>query len=79
MLDSYLSNQVERKNQGLPSLPLNVEQTVSLVELLKKDLVQDPNLLLDLLENRVPAGVDQAAFVKAAFLNDLAINLLLSQ
>ena len=74
MLDSYLSNQVERKNQGLPSLPLNVEQTVSLVELLKKDSVQDPNLLLDLLENRVPAGVDQAAFVKAAFLNDLAIN-----
>ncbi len=74
MLDLYLSNQVERKNQGLPSLPLNVEQTASLVELLKKDSVQDSNLLLDLLENRVPAGVDQAAFVKAAFLNDLAIN-----
>tara|TARA_B100000902_G_scaffold273527_1_gene259444 strand:+ start:465 stop:3023 length:2559 start_codon:yes stop_codon:yes gene_type:complete len=74
MLDLYLSNQIERKNQGLPSLPLNVEQTISLVELLKKDSVQDSDLLLDLLENRVPAGVDQAAFVKAAFLNDLASN-----
>ncbi len=74
MLDLYLSNQIKRKNQGLPSLSLNVEQTISLVELLKKDSVQDSDLLLDLLENRVPAGVDQAAFVKAAFLNDLASN-----
>jgi aconitate hydratase 2 / 2-methylisocitrate dehydratase len=74
MLDLYLSDQKERKNQGLPSLPLNAERTVSLIELLKKDSAQDPDLLISLLENRVPAGVDQAAFVKAAFLTDLAIN-----
>ena len=74
MLDLYLSDQIKRKKQGLPSLPLNAEQTVSLVELLKKDSVQDSNLLLNLLENRVPAGVDKAAFVKAAFLNDVAKN-----
>jgi len=74
MLDLYLSNQIERKNQGLPPLPLNTEQTVSLIELLKKDSAQDPDLLLSLLENRVPAGVDQAAFVKAAFLSDVANN-----
>ena len=72
MLDLYLSDQNERKSQGLPPLPLNAEQTVSLVELLKKDSAKDPDLLLSLLEKRVPAGVDQAAFVKAAFLTDLA-------
>jgi len=74
MLDLYLSDQNERKSQGLPPLPLNAEQTVSLVELLKKDSAKDPDLLLSLLEKRVPAGVDQAAFVKAAFLTDLAKN-----
>ena len=74
MLDLYLSNQIERKNQGLPPLSLNTEQTASLIELLKKDSAQDPDLLLSLLENRVPAGVDQAAFVKAAFLSDVANN-----
>ena len=72
MLDLYLSDQIERKNQGLPPLSLNTEQTASLIELLKKDSAQDPDLLLSLLENRVPAGVDQAAFVKAAFLSDVA-------
>ena len=74
MLDLYLSDQIERKNQGLPPLSLNTEQTASLIELLKKDPAQDPDLLLSLLENRVPAGVDQAAFVKAAFLSDVANN-----
>ena len=74
MLDLYLSNQIERKNQGLPPLSLNTEQTASLIELLKKDSAQDPDLLLSLLKNRVPAGVDQAAFVKAAFLSDVANN-----
>ena len=74
MLDLYLSDQIERKNQGLPPLSLNTEQTASLIELLKKDSAQDPDLLLSLLENRVPAGVDQAAFVKAAFLSDVANN-----
>jgi len=74
MLDLYLSDQIKRKEQGLPPLSLNTDQTVLLVELLKKDSAKDSNLLVSLLENRVPAGVDQAAFVKAAFLNDLAKN-----
>jgi len=74
MLDLYLSDQAERQSQGLPPLPLSPEQTAALIELLKKDSVKDPDLLLSLLEDRVPAGVDQAAFVKAAFLNDLAKN-----
>ena len=74
MLDLYLSNQIEREKQGLPSQSLNAEQTASLVELLKKDSAENSDFLLDLFKNRVPAGVDQAAFVKAAFLNDLAEN-----
>ena len=37
MLDLYLSDEIERQSQGLPPLPLNAEQTASLVELLKKD------------------------------------------
>ena len=74
MLDLYLSNLKERQSQGLPALPLNSEQTASLVELLKLNSSEDPNLLLSLLANRVPAGVDKAAFIKAAFLNDIANN-----
>ena len=74
MLDLYLSEEIERKKQGLPPLPLSAKQTASLIELLKNDSANNSNLLLSLLENRVPAGVDQAAFVKAAFLNDVAIN-----
>ena len=74
MLDFYLSSLKERRNQGLPALPLNAIQTASLVELLKLDSNEDPSLLIDLLKNRVPAGVDKAAFIKAGFLNDIANN-----
>ena len=74
MLDLYLSDLKERKSQGLPALPLDANQTASLVELLKLDSNEDPILLIDLLKNRVPAGVDKAAFIKAGFLNDIANN-----
>jgi aconitate hydratase 2/2-methylisocitrate dehydratase len=74
MLDLYLSDEIERNKQGIPPLPLTPEQTASIIELLKKDSVSDPKFLLELLENRIPAGVDQAAFVKAAFLTDVANN-----
>ena len=55
---------------GIPPLPLDAEQTAAVVNLLKKD--HDENeLLLFLLKERVPAGVDDAAYVKAGFLSDL--------
>ncbi len=73
MLDSYLIHQQERADQGLPPLPLSAQQTALLIELLKQDSIDNPNLLVEILTNRIPAGVDQAAFVKAAFLSDLAI------
>ncbi|OZA06505.1 MAG: bifunctional aconitate hydratase 2/2-methylisocitrate dehydratase, partial [Methylophilaceae bacterium 17-44-8] len=72
MLKAYETHVQERAAQHLPPLPLNAEQVALLVELLKEPPVGQEKLLLDLLENRTPAGVDQAAYVKAAFLADIA-------
>lgn len=72
MLDAYRSHVAERAAQGLPPLPLSAEQTASLVELLKAPPAGEEQTLVDLLENRIPAGVDQAAYVKASFLADVA-------
>jgi len=72
MLTSYRNHVAERAALGLPPLPLSAEQTAALVELLKSPTKGDESLLVDLLENRTPAGVDQAAYVKAAFLADIA-------
>ena len=55
---------------GIPPLPLDAEQTANLIELLKKDHKEN-DFLLNLLKERVPAGVDDAAYVKAGFLSDL--------
>jgi aconitate hydratase 2/2-methylisocitrate dehydratase len=72
MLKAYRDHVAERATQNLPPLPLSPEQTAALVELLKSPPPGEDDFLLDLFENRVPAGVDQAAYVKAAFLADLA-------
>ena len=79
MLEEYKQHVMDRKKQNLPPLPLNAEQTASLIELLKQQNRDDQHELLTILSERVPAGVDQAAFVKASFLNDVANeNLALS-
>jgi aconitate hydratase 2 / 2-methylisocitrate dehydratase len=72
MLNAYREHVAERAAQDLPPLPLNAEQTAQLIELVKNPPVGEEQVLLDLLMNRVPAGVDQAAYVKAAFLADVA-------
>ncbi|MBI5751679.1 MAG: bifunctional aconitate hydratase 2/2-methylisocitrate dehydratase [Hydrogenophilales bacterium] len=72
MLEIYRAHVAERAGLGLPPLPLNAEQTAQLVELIKQPPKGEEDFLLDLLENRVPPGVDQAAYVKAAFLADIA-------
>jgi aconitate hydratase 2/2-methylisocitrate dehydratase len=72
MLTAYRTHVADRAAQGLPPLPLNAEQAAELVELLKNPAPGEDDVLVDLLVNRVPAGVDQAAYVKAAFLSDLA-------
>ena len=70
MLEDYKKHCKEREEMGIPPLPLSAEQTADVVNLLKKEH-QDNELLLHLLKERVPAGVDDAAYVKAGFLSDL--------
>ncbi|WP_456382198.1 bifunctional aconitate hydratase 2/2-methylisocitrate dehydratase [Hydrogenimonas sp.] len=67
----YEKHVKEREALGVPPLPLNAEQTAQVIELLKEIPIVEEEKLLDLLENRVPPGVDDAAYVKAAFLNDI--------
>ena len=69
MLEAYRTHIAERAIQGIPPEPLSAEQTAELVELLKNPPTGEESTLIDLLRNRVPAGVDQAAYVKASFLS----------
>ena len=68
MLEAYRQHVAERAAQGVPPKPLDEQQTAALVALLKNPPAGEEAFLVDLLENRVPAGVDPAAYVKAAFL-----------
>ena len=70
MLQGYKKHCEERKEQGIPPLPLSAQQTSDLVELLKSEH-EESELILELLKERIPAGVDQAAYVKAGFLADI--------
>ena len=68
-MDEYKAHVEERAALGVPPLPLNAEQTAEVIEMIKSNCTEE---LLDLLTNRVNPGVDDAAYVKAAFLNDVA-------
>ena len=68
MLEAYRKHVAERAALSIPPQPLNAEQAASLVELLKNPPAGEEETLVDLLENRIPPGVDEAAYVKAAFL-----------
>tara|TARA_B100001250_G_scaffold344261_1_gene313233 strand:+ start:365 stop:2944 length:2580 start_codon:yes stop_codon:yes gene_type:complete len=70
MLQDYKKHCQERQEQAIPPLPLSAQQTLDLVELLKSEH-EESELLLELLKERVPAGVDQAAYIKAGFLADI--------
>ena len=70
MINEYRLHAQERAEQNIPPLPLDAEQTAALVDLLKQDS-DESEFLLDLLKERVPAGVDQSAYVKAGFLADI--------
>jgi len=72
MLKKYRELEKKRKSQGIPALALTAEQVADLVGLIKKPPTGEEGALIDLLKNRIPAGVDQAAYVKAAFLTDIA-------
>ena len=72
MLEEYRKHVEERAAEGIVPKPLSADQVAGLVELLKNPPAGEEAVLLDLLTNRVPAGVDEAAYVKAAILTDVA-------
>ena len=69
-LEQYEQHVKERAELNVPALPLSAEQTAEVIELIKAGGTQI-DTLKDLLFNRVPPGVDDASYVKAAFLNDV--------
>ena len=75
MLAAYRQHVAERASLGIPALPLSAAQTSDLVELLKQPPAGEEQFLVDLITHRVPAGVDDAAKVKCAFLASVAKGL----
>ncbi len=69
MLEAYRKHVEERAAEGVPPKPLNPEQVAALVELLKSPPAGEEDFLLELVSERVPPGVDEAAYVKAGFLS----------
>ncbi|WLD59515.1 bifunctional aconitate hydratase 2/2-methylisocitrate dehydratase [Salinispirillum sp. LH 10-3-1] len=72
MLEAYRKHVEERAAQGIPPKPLNAEQVTALVELLKNPPKGEEEFILDLIVERVPPGVDEAAYVKAGYLSAIA-------
>ena len=72
MLNAYRQHVAERAALGIPALPLSAQQTAELIELLKNPPAGEETFLVDLIANRVPAGVDDAAKVKASYLAAVA-------
>ncbi|MBK4784520.1 MAG: bifunctional aconitate hydratase 2/2-methylisocitrate dehydratase [Pantoea sp. Pent] len=72
MLEEYRKHVAERAAQGIVPKPLDASQMAALVDLLKNPPAGEDEFLTDLLVNRVPPGVDEAAYVKAGFLAAIA-------
>jgi len=72
MLKTYRDHVAERAAQGIPPLPLSAKQTGELIEFLKNPPKGEEATLLELITHRVPAGVDDAAKVKASYLAAVA-------
>jgi aconitate hydratase 2/2-methylisocitrate dehydratase len=72
MFEAYNAHVAERAALGIPALPLSKDQTAQLVTMLKNPPAGKEAELVELITNRVPAGVDEAAKVKAEFLDAVA-------
>ena len=73
MLEAYRDHVADRAAMNIPPKPLSPQQVADVVELLKAPPASEEDYLVDLISNRVPPGVDEAAYVKAAFLSDVAL------
>ncbi|MBU1668993.1 bifunctional aconitate hydratase 2/2-methylisocitrate dehydratase [bacterium] len=71
LLADYRAHTAERAQLGVPPLALTADQVAQLVELLKASPIEDADYAMELFTEKVPAGVDDAAYVKAAYLNDI--------
>ena len=71
LVANYKAHTEERAKLGVPPLALTAEEVAQLVELLKASPIVETDYIMDMFENKIPAGVDDAAYVKAAFLNDV--------
>ncbi len=71
LLADYRKHTEERAKLGVPPLALTADQVAELVELLKASPIVDTDYVMELFTEKIPAGVDDAAYVKAAFLNDI--------
>ena len=78
MLELYRKHVEERAAEGIVPMPLNAEQMAALVELIKYPPKGEEEFILNLLVNRVPAGVDEAAFIKASFLSAITKDEVIS-
>jgi len=72
MLEAYRHHAQQRAALGIPALPLSAQQTAELIELIKSPPGGEEDFLVELLSHRVPAGVDDAAKVKASYLAAVA-------
>lgn len=73
MLEEYRKHVAEREALGIPAVPLSAQQTEQLIELLKNPPAGEEETLVELITHRVPAGVDDAARVKASYLAQVAV------
>ena len=67
MLNAYSKLAAEREAQGVPALPLTAEQTKDLTQLLENPPTDQKQILLELLSDRIPPGVDEAAYVTVSY------------
>ena len=72
MLDAYREHVAERAAQNIPPAPLSPEQVTGLIELIQAPPAGEEDFLIELLTERVPPGVDEAAYVKPGFLSSIA-------
>ena len=71
-MQTYQAHVAERAAQGIPPLPLSAQQTGDVIEQLKNPAAGEGPALVELISHRVPAGVDNAAKVKASYLAAVA-------
>lgn len=74
LIEDYKKHTKLRELEGITPLALNTKQTANLIELLKADNIIESEYILNLFENKINPGVDDSAYIKASFLNDIVQN-----